>query len=466
MIARSHRGRSGITLTEILIAILIMGIGLISLATLFPLGLIRLREATRFQRGGMLVQSASDDIEARDLFLKSSFTQTWYGNQDPFTLDANIGAVPVSTVGPGLAPLPGLPVCYDPLWRAVTNTVPLNDQLYDGTLDYAATYRTRAAEARFGGGIVFDAGGNAQNPYGLADTNASAHGLQRISNFIPWSSTNNTTNFLYPFTYQNPNITLFPTQARDVAADVFTSIDDIVFNSSESGVTGPSPLLPDFNLGSGDIPTNDWRFTWFFTGRQVDSTNGTMFEGDVVVCDGRPFAFNDVTYSPAGETVVQAIFGYSSNVNNVNDPTNGLNPNGIANTGFATGSDRTVLLRWPTSIPDPSIRIGSWIADVTYERFYGRTYGDPAGTSPADILGRVRQSQTPFQRCDWYRVAKRTDPQPDPVAGYRQIIVTIASPVRTKTLLTTAGASIPGHTNVALIMPSVVNVYPRSFTIH
>ena len=37
--------RSGITLTEILISIMIMGVGLVSLATLFPLGLLRLREA-------------------------------------------------------------------------------------------------------------------------------------------------------------------------------------------------------------------------------------------------------------------------------------------------------------------------------------------------------------------------------------------------------------------------------------
>ena len=38
MIARRVRARSGITLTEILISILIMGVGMVSLATLFPLG--------------------------------------------------------------------------------------------------------------------------------------------------------------------------------------------------------------------------------------------------------------------------------------------------------------------------------------------------------------------------------------------------------------------------------------------
>ena len=81
MIARNVPGprRSGITLTEILIAILIMGIGLISLATLFPLGLIRLRDAARFHRGGMLVQSASDDLDAEAPRCPDTFYQTWYG---------------------------------------------------------------------------------------------------------------------------------------------------------------------------------------------------------------------------------------------------------------------------------------------------------------------------------------------------------------------------------------------------
>ncbi len=60
MIPNAQRagGRRGITLVEILISIMILGIGLVSLATLFPIGLLRLREAQRQTRSAYLFQSA------------------------------------------------------------------------------------------------------------------------------------------------------------------------------------------------------------------------------------------------------------------------------------------------------------------------------------------------------------------------------------------------------------------------
>ena len=70
MIARrfANAQRRGITLTEILIAIMILGVGLVSLATLFPIGLLRLRDATRYSRTKYLVDSAAADGTARALF--------------------------------------------------------------------------------------------------------------------------------------------------------------------------------------------------------------------------------------------------------------------------------------------------------------------------------------------------------------------------------------------------------------
>ena len=167
MIARTLRPRSGITLTEILIAILIMGVGLISLATLFPLGLIRLREASRNQRGAVQFETARDDIDARQLFDKTSFTRTWSwylsGSgttpipRDPFSQDgvgtndvvANqyVSSNPFSAYS--IASDSGLPVCYDPLWRSITGVVP-NLAVADPTLQATLTSPYQAGEARFG----------------------------------------------------------------------------------------------------------------------------------------------------------------------------------------------------------------------------------------------------------------------------------------------------------------------------
>jgi len=68
-----RKSRSGITLTEILIAIMILGVGLVSLATLFPIGLLRLRDASRYTRTKYLTDSAAGDTAARALFTPNTF---------------------------------------------------------------------------------------------------------------------------------------------------------------------------------------------------------------------------------------------------------------------------------------------------------------------------------------------------------------------------------------------------------
>ena len=465
MIARAARARSGITLTEILIAILIMGVGLISLATLFPLGLIRLREATRSSRAGLTFESAADDMDCRSLFYKPTFTQTWYwtldGNnnvipRDPFVQDSVNGSInSIIASSPGTVngtnqvtntPLlqSGLPFCYDPLWRSITGVVP-NTALANPTFDFKAGYVNLVSDARFGAGVFSDG----TYPYLRKDPgdngSPSAKGLQRLTNFIPWSNVNLSQNNQYAFTSTNALLTASQ-QPNDVAGTIFASNDDIVFNSITGNPNSPSPLIPDMSSGS---PQADYRFTWFVTGKQVDAGgNGTQFSGEVVVCDNRPFGFDPLpsltTLAPAGETAVEAIFGYGKTF-----------PNPVGTYGFAT-ADKTVLLRWPANLPDPQVKVGGWICDVTYE------------TDLNTYSKRATSTLTTFARCYWYQIGKRTDPQADvldPTSGYRSMEVTITSPVRAKTLLATA-TGLPYHLNVALVMPSVINVYPRAFEVH
>ncbi len=465
MIARAPRARAGITLTEILIAILIMGVGLISLATLFPLGLIRLREATRLARGGLTFESAGDDMDVRQLLQKSTFRNTWYwyhpaGNasarlyRDPFTQDGSGNTDPTgyisSTPGNALNLSAGLPICYDPLWRSLTGVVP-NTGLNDPTLYYQASYAPTQADARFGSGIF----GGSPPPYVRLERDGSlpsAYGLQRLTNFIPWNATNLTPQ--YTFTSHNFDPAFAGAQPSDVAGDLLTSIDDIVFNPTGGGANAPSSVLPDMSAGS---PQADYRFTWFFTGRQSDAgANGSQFVGEIVVCDGRPFGFDPIpggtALAPAGETVVEAVFGVAGNAGKgSNNSIVPVIPG--ATVGYAV-NDRSVLLRWNAALPDPQVRPGGWICDVTYE------------PSVVNYKARVLNTATSFARCNWYQIAKRVDPQPDLVyTGYRSMVVTLTAPVKVRTVLNVSDGS-PVHVNAALIMPSVISVYPRAFEVH
>lgn len=400
----AHVGRAarrGITLTEILISIMIMGIGIISLATLFPLGLLRIREAARATRSAMLAQSAISDLTASGL-LNKPFYSSLYG-YDPFLQDP--GPPPNQNQGLFAGYGTGFPVCIDPLWWFQIETQ-----------SNGATSRLNT-EARFGSGIGFLR--NAPDN-GLP----GAHGLPRVSPF---------------------QIGVDPTS-------FFASIDDLVYQ--EEGNANPSGGVADLLDGVGSTvvpamtpngPLGNISFTWLFTGRQTDIGNALTFDGDIVIMHNRPFSIDPATGAyggtarPANEFVVEAIWGYGAPVTNP-----GYSPN-----------LSTVLLRWPATQTDPDIRIGGWIADVTYERFAGvaaNRYGFPASE--------------PAQRCHWYRVVRKGEVTIAPAytndsGAYKQIIINIDRPVRSRSLLNAGTPPTPAFVETALVSPNVVMVYPR-----
>ena len=428
MTRRPADARRGITLTEILISILIMGVGLISLATLFPLGMVRLRAAQQQNRSALLAESATADLSARNLLFKPSFLASWYPSFDPFTNDpiAGGGGLTSSAFGPGL------PICYDPLWwyEVGPNVVP------------GSTIKPSTTAARFGAGIVGTSSFFRTDPDGQGSP--SGYGLQRLTNFFTTTG----------WAFVNPETT-------------FVSQDDPVMQNSDatpeilSGpVTGQSALsgvVPQFFPASNGQPggfRNDFRYTWLFTGYQVGSADGTSFVGDVVVMDSRPFGYGPVT-SPAsnaqlnladGEIPLEAIFGYSANT-------------GGAAVGFGVAADRTVLLRWQTAMPDPEIKVGSWIADVTYERNGTLSNTRVASMAAAAVRRSIRSSGATGIRSRRSRRCRPTSSDSD-VAGYRRIVVTVNTPVKARTLLNAGGTAV--NINVALFMPSVVNTFQRT----
>jgi len=486
--------RRGITLTEILIAIMILGVGLVSLATLFPIGLMRLRDANRYTRSALLLQTAASDAAARGLLNSPSFSfadnlnyqlglPKWYttvsGQQyNPLIQDTPsyygnwinngvyLGAQ--ATYGPGV-PLqasggPGLPFAYDPLWRYQTlNTANTKTGYYNGTTGYYLG-DPGALEARFAAGLGFVRTDPDGGP-------PSAHGLQRLTNFNrPYVSSGNGA---------------IPVMASALfVPNVFASQEDIVWQDPKATdytlngiagappVFGPSPVLPDLNIGGG-TPSLDWRYSWMFTGHLASASNLACFDGNIVIFENRPFGIevpanmpfspggNFQAYQVEGETVVEAIFGYSNNVL----PASG---------GYGAAADRTVLLRWSDSVQDPVVRVGDWIADVTYERQQQVIYNQQShtgrffnGNPPAGYPNPTNSYEwdnLPAQRCWWYQVQKVVPASPDHVlTGFRSMTVYVSQSLQSRTVLTQGpNGPVPVHVNAALIAPNVVNVIPQT----
>ncbi len=449
--------RSGITLTEILISIMILGVGMVSLATLFPLGLLKLRDATRYSRTAYLVQSAASDMASRGLLNKQTFfsadmlngvggypywyyyvspnpvVPTPYAQYDPFVQDTpSYGGAPyalnpngtVSAYYGAVANLgSGLPVAYDPLWRYRTGVYldPLNQTMPEARFASGSNY-VRAVDPTDG------------NP-------PSAYGLQRLTNFNrPMSGALNLMN-----------------AANNIPA-IFVSPEDVVWNEEQT-TTNLSPVIPDLAIASSPNTTaNDWRYSWMFTGLQTNTppasglpttSLGATFDGNLVIWENRPFGIEAVAggsgYQVDGETVVEAVFGYSTNVSGP--------------PGYGLSSDRSVLLRWPATQTDIVVKAGDWIADVTYERNYliasTRFVGVP---NPAH---QGEWDNMPPQRCYWYQVQRSTPPTNDlSVAGMRSMVVSVGSSLQAKTLMTASGQ---WQINAALIARNVINVIPQTF---
>ena len=496
--------RRGITLTEILISILILGVGLVSLATLFPIGLLRLREAQRQTRSAYLYESAAADVAARGLLNPSSFAYAdflngttytnWYYSQvekqeySPLTQDTpayGTDAFAINNPGPpttytsvgATSPASGgygLPFAYDPLWRWQTDHANGGIYLFDtNNPDYNTTPGV-TPEARF-------AAGDALRTLVPADNDGngppSAYGLQRLTNFNRPGYYNTAGTYIQP---------VMP--AANFVSTIFVSPEDVVWQEATNtnniytigGVPGgapvlspPSPVVPDLNTPSSlGQPNNDWRFTWMLTAQQNNASNGASFDGNIVVFENRPFSLDAISvagttvYQAAGETVFEGIFGYSVSKNVV--PAQGYSY------GYGAGADRTVLIRWNGSAQaDPIVKVGDFIADVTYERVQltatNRFLSFPSPV--AGVVGGVPNplnngewDNLPAQRCFWYQVQKITPAQVDPSLGspYRSMVVYVDRKLEARTLLNPSNGN-PVYMNAVLVCPYVVNVIPQTF---
>src|SRR5262245_8225401 len=142
MLLQNHLNprRSGISLTEILIGIMVLGIGVISLATLFPIGLLRMKRAVNDVRGTVEARSGLNEVRVRNLLAPPYGPWFSYPPAAPNPLlfspfSADPGGLTGFPAPPG-APFrpttgPGITVVIDPLWMIQNpNVVPGTPETY------------------------------------------------------------------------------------------------------------------------------------------------------------------------------------------------------------------------------------------------------------------------------------------------------------------------------------------------
>ena len=472
----SRNRRRGVTMTEVLIAIMILGIGMTSLMTLFPIGLMKLRDARRNNRSSLLAENVASDLKTRDLLNRYSFASTlnaagitngdtynaWcdrvnrprFSLFDPWSTDIqalyeiniNNSAQNASNVIQIHSPSGyGIPIvcCYDPLF--------FSNLVYTQSPAFTNVAQLANPNLRFGRAFNNDLRTDPTD-----GSRSSGFGLPRLTNIWPALAASGA----------GPSMGNI-----NSVASIFVSQDDPVFpdfeNDANPKIIDPkapsfrqNPILPLVdNAASGAYSLNDWEYSWIFTGKSRDRN---VFEGDMVIYNKRQFGVtmdnNSNITGVMGERVIEGIFGLGSVPMTTNNGT----------MGYAAGNSRKVLLMWPKvdGAERPEIKIGGWIADVTYEPYLSTTVSrfmqDFDGDGRPDV-------EHPGQRCHWYRIVQRsevTDPyiaEPG-LAGLTDreaMVVTVDRPVVSKTLLQKNGAGYqPVHVNAALIAPEVVSVFP------
>ena len=390
---------AGITLTEILISILILGVGLVSLATLFPIGLLRLREAQRQTRSAYLFESATADTAARGLLNSNSFVYAdllnplvpwpyWYvatsGRYNPLTQDTALlrrrPARPRPTPPPVLGQVTRFRFCRAATAcrsRTTRSGGARRSILLPATkvsISTRPSSRARRSPLRRRGSTPSGLRAMASRP---APRLAAADQLQPPG--------------VMPSANWVPNIFVSP---EDMVWQESTNRNYTVAFSATAAQPGgipvgtPSTVVPDLSITynyttTPPTPTyqtiSDWRFSWMLTAQQTNGSNGASFDGNIVVFENRQFAYDPdhVTRPPA-----RRLSRPSS------APARASPSRRTGRHTTTRRADRTVLIRWPAvlnpNIPnspqsDPVVKVGDWIADVTYERVQNQV--TPAFTS-------------------------------------------------------------------------------------
>lgn len=321
--------RAGVTLVEVLVAILLTAVGLLALLVLFPVGALNMAQAIKDDRTAHAAANANtiasaniwdvrhDSMLATDPWLQPSATapyDSFFANPPPNTSNgafANPYAwVPspptTSAAAPVLAAGPSYPVFIDPIgWRVFQGLKPLAN------------------------GVTTAAGQVIAIP--LANFSLIPRVMPR---FLTDPAVNSN---LGSGVAQNQQITRW-----------MTSLEDLSFSSG----------LPVADVG---VLERDTRYSCAFLARIPQLSAPNSVDLTVLVYNKRALEV-DGQGNPVGETYYGSSTGYT-----VSFPLNG------------TSSSNVITIQYQSG-PPPAIKRGSWIMDATY--LYTNNAGNATVSAP------------------------------------------------------------------------------------
>jgi hypothetical protein len=326
--------RSGVTLVEVLMSLLVMSIGVLSVATMFPISVLRALQATNLTHATVLRYNAQAALE---MF--------------PSMLDN----IPVNTGGVSQGITTAI---VDPLGFHLIADMESTSQTVFGNVNRDATVDGHLGEilrTGFGGLSFADSLVTLQDTWVLqVDGVASAQTVNTVT-LLEGSLANISTGSLASRVVMfNANAPTKNSQTRTISS-INTSTKVITFDSSE-------PNLPaGFTAGRIRVETQERRYTWMLTVRKRAAGIGkTTSSVDVVTFFRRPFSVD----------------------------IGGDNDEQVFNATFTSGSDQVAITGDP-----PFMKKGGYVFDTQNAYWYRiRDISGASSGNPVITIDRLAQA--------------------------------------------------------------------------
>ncbi len=234
--ARLRRGRHGVTLMEVLIALGVMSMGLLGLAALIPVARLQMADALRLDRGAGLGRSAFRDLQVRGLLRPEEWLYS--STMQPVLLPgATGGGLTTPQYGnPGNATVklgrpPLVPILLDPLMMSLQSTSSNNSASTEALASF---------------------------PYVLSGTDVNAMEYQH-EDWMPRATLRGV--FGVP-TKIAATQNLSPGMTNPVAERIFRSSDDVIFSIPERKGVRPTAVLSTSGSTAQSLVANQGDYSW------------------------------------------------------------------------------------------------------------------------------------------------------------------------------------------------------------